>query len=111
LADANAFFQNKAVDYGALSALGTSTLQLDISLTITEAAAGGYDFGMPARLAAPAVPVPRPTMEMASIRPTPPRELAVPVAWAAMAAVVLGPGGARAPAAKAALERRPPTRR
>jgi len=46
LADANAFFQNKAVDYGALSALGTSTLQLDISLTITEAAAGGYDFGM-----------------------------------------------------------------
>jgi hypothetical protein len=43
---ANAFFQNKAVDYGALSTLGTSTLQLDISLSITEAAAGGYDFGM-----------------------------------------------------------------
>jgi hypothetical protein len=41
--DANNFFQNNAVDYGALS--GTS-LQLDISLSITEAAAGGYDFGM-----------------------------------------------------------------
>jgi hypothetical protein len=44
--DANNFFQNQAVDYGALSALGTSTLQLDISLSITESAAGGYDFGM-----------------------------------------------------------------
>ena len=43
VADANSFFQNKAVDYGALS--GTS-LQLDISLSITETAAGGYDFGM-----------------------------------------------------------------
>ena len=41
--DANNFFQNKAVDYGALS--GTS-LTLDISLSITESAAGGYDFGM-----------------------------------------------------------------
>jgi hypothetical protein len=41
--DANNFFQNNAVDFGALS--GTS-LQLDISLSITEAAAGGYDFGM-----------------------------------------------------------------
>jgi hypothetical protein len=43
VADANNFFQNKAVDFGALS--GTS-LQLDISLSITESAAGGYDFGM-----------------------------------------------------------------
>ena len=41
--DGNNFFQNHAVDYGALS--GTS-LQLDISLSITESAAGGYDFGM-----------------------------------------------------------------
>jgi hypothetical protein len=41
---ANAFFQNNAVDYGALS--GTS-LQLDISLSITESAtSNGYDFGM-----------------------------------------------------------------
>jgi hypothetical protein len=39
---ANAFFNNNAVDYGALS--GTS-LQLDISLSITESM-GGYDFGM-----------------------------------------------------------------
>jgi hypothetical protein len=46
VAAANAFFQNHAVDYGALSALGTSTLQLDISLSITEAAAGSYNFGM-----------------------------------------------------------------
>jgi hypothetical protein len=46
VAAANAFFRNNAVDYGALSALGTSTLQLDISLEITESAAGGYDFGM-----------------------------------------------------------------
>jgi len=50
VADADNYFNNgglgNAVDYGALSALGTSTLQLDISLTITEAAAGGYDFGM-----------------------------------------------------------------
>jgi hypothetical protein len=58
LTAANAFFQNSAFDYGALS--GTS-LQLDISLSITESAAGGYDFGMligdppPAR---PAVPSP-----------------------------------------------------
>jgi hypothetical protein len=37
------FFQNNAVDFGALS--GTS-LTLDISLSITESAAGGYDFGM-----------------------------------------------------------------
>jgi hypothetical protein len=43
VAAANAFFQNNAHDYGALS--GTS-LQLDISLSITESAAGGYDFGM-----------------------------------------------------------------
>jgi hypothetical protein len=43
VAAANTFFQNQAVDYGALS--GTS-LQLDISLSITETAAGGYDFGM-----------------------------------------------------------------
>jgi hypothetical protein len=43
VADANTFFQNHAVDYGALT--GTS-LQLDISLAITETAAGGYDFGM-----------------------------------------------------------------
>jgi hypothetical protein len=40
---ANAFFQNNAHDYGALS--GTS-LTLDISLSITESGAGGYDFGM-----------------------------------------------------------------
>jgi hypothetical protein len=44
---ANAFFQDHAVDYGALSG---STLQLDISLSITESSAaspgGGYDFGM-----------------------------------------------------------------
>jgi hypothetical protein len=46
VAAANAFFQNNAVDYGALSTLGTSTLQLNISLSITEQAAGGYDFGM-----------------------------------------------------------------
>ena len=43
VAAANAFFQNQAVDYGALSG---SSLQLDISLSITESAAGGYDFGM-----------------------------------------------------------------
>jgi hypothetical protein len=47
VAAANAFFNNgglgNAVDYGALS--GTS-LQLDISLSITESAAGGYSFGM-----------------------------------------------------------------
>jgi hypothetical protein len=43
VAAANAFFKNNAVDYGALT--GTS-LQLDISLSITESAAGGYDFGM-----------------------------------------------------------------
>jgi hypothetical protein len=43
VAAANTFFQNHAVDYGALS--GTS-LTLDISLSITESAAGGYDFGM-----------------------------------------------------------------
>jgi hypothetical protein len=46
VADANSFFQNHAVDYGALGGLGTSTLQLDISLSITESATGGYDFGM-----------------------------------------------------------------
>jgi hypothetical protein len=50
VADADAYFNNgglgNAVDYGTLSTLGTSTLQLDISLTITEATAGGYDFGM-----------------------------------------------------------------
>jgi hypothetical protein len=40
---ASAFFQNNAVDYGPLS--GTS-LQLDVSLSVTESAAGGYDFGM-----------------------------------------------------------------
>jgi hypothetical protein len=41
---ANAFFQNNAINYGALS--GTS-LQLDISLSITESAtSNGYDFGM-----------------------------------------------------------------
>jgi hypothetical protein len=43
VAAANAFFQNNAHDYGALSG---SSLQLDISLSITESAAGGYDFGM-----------------------------------------------------------------
>jgi hypothetical protein len=47
VAAANAFFQDKAVDYGLLSG---SSLQLDISLSITESAAsgagGGYDFGM-----------------------------------------------------------------
>jgi hypothetical protein len=43
LGQANLFFQNHAVDFGALS--GTS-LTLDISLSITESAAGGYDFGM-----------------------------------------------------------------
>jgi hypothetical protein len=43
VADANNFLQNNAHDYGPLS--GTS-LQLDISLSITESAAGGYDFGM-----------------------------------------------------------------
>jgi hypothetical protein len=47
VAAANSFFNNSgngnAVDYGALS--GTS-LQLDISLSITDSAAGGYDFGM-----------------------------------------------------------------
>ena len=42
-AAANVFFQDKAVDYGALSG---ASLQLDISLSITESAAGGYDFGM-----------------------------------------------------------------
>ena len=44
---ANAFFNNgglgDAIDLGQLS--GTS-LQLDISLSITESEAGGYDFGM-----------------------------------------------------------------
>jgi hypothetical protein len=46
VASANSFFQNNAVDYGALSGSGTS-LQLDISLLITESAAtNGYDFGM-----------------------------------------------------------------
>ena len=48
---ADAFFNNggsgHAIDYGALSG---STLQLDISLSITESSAattgGGYDFGM-----------------------------------------------------------------
>jgi hypothetical protein len=43
VAAANTFFQDHAKDYGLLS--GTS-LQLDISLSITESAAGGYDFGM-----------------------------------------------------------------
>ena len=43
VAAANAFFQNHAVDYGALS--GTS-LKLDVSLSITESTVGGYDFGM-----------------------------------------------------------------
>lgn len=47
VAAANNYFNNgglgNAVDYGALS--GTS-LQLDISLSITESAVGGYDFGM-----------------------------------------------------------------
>jgi hypothetical protein len=43
VAQANAFFKNNAVDYGALS--GTS-LQLDVSLSITESTVGGYDFGM-----------------------------------------------------------------
>jgi hypothetical protein len=47
VAGANAFFQNQAVDYGALSG---STLQLHVSLSITESSAagagGGYDFGM-----------------------------------------------------------------
>jgi hypothetical protein len=43
VATANSYFQNHAVDFGALS--GTS-LQLDITLTIAESAAGGYDFGM-----------------------------------------------------------------
>jgi hypothetical protein len=43
VAAANAYFRNDAVDYGALSG---SSLQLDISLSITEQAAGGYDFGM-----------------------------------------------------------------
>ena len=42
-AAANVFFQDMAVDYGALSG---ASLQLDISLSITESAAGGYDFGM-----------------------------------------------------------------
>jgi hypothetical protein len=42
VAAANAFFRNDAQDYGALS--GTS-LQLDISLSITESG-GGYDFGL-----------------------------------------------------------------
>ena len=43
---ANAFFRNNAHDYGDLNLLGSSTLTLDISLSITESAAGGYDFGM-----------------------------------------------------------------
>jgi hypothetical protein len=43
VAAANAYFHNDAVDYGALTG---SSLQLDISLSITEVAAGGYDFGM-----------------------------------------------------------------
>jgi hypothetical protein len=43
VAAANAFFKNNAVDYGALTGI---SLQLDISLSITESAAGGYDFGM-----------------------------------------------------------------
>jgi hypothetical protein len=43
VAAADAFFKNNAHDYGALSG---SSLQLDISLSITESAAGGYDFGM-----------------------------------------------------------------
>jgi hypothetical protein len=47
VAAADAFFNNgglgNAVDYGKLS--GTS-LQLDISLSITEAASGGYTFGL-----------------------------------------------------------------
>jgi hypothetical protein len=45
VAAANAFFQNHAVDYGALGPL-TPQLQLNISLSITESAAGGYVFGM-----------------------------------------------------------------
>jgi hypothetical protein len=43
---ANAFFRNNAHDYGDLNLLGSTTLTLDISLSITESAAGGYDFGM-----------------------------------------------------------------
>jgi hypothetical protein len=47
VAGANAFFNNSgkgsAVDYGQLSG---SSLTLDISLSITESAGGGYDFGM-----------------------------------------------------------------
>jgi hypothetical protein len=47
VAAADAFFKNNFVDYGALGAGGwTTPLQLDISLSITESAAGGYDFGM-----------------------------------------------------------------
>jgi hypothetical protein len=55
VADANNFFQNNAHDYAALS--GTS-LQLDISLSITESAAGGYDFGMLIGDPPPAPPTP-----------------------------------------------------
>jgi hypothetical protein len=47
VAAANTFFQDNTHDYGALSG---SSLQLDISLSITESSAagagGGYDFGM-----------------------------------------------------------------
>jgi hypothetical protein len=47
VAQANAFFNNgglgNAVDCGKLSG---ASLQLDISLSITEAASGGYDFGL-----------------------------------------------------------------
>ena len=43
VAAANSFFQNHAVDFGALSG---PSLTLDISLSITESAASGYDFGM-----------------------------------------------------------------
>jgi hypothetical protein len=48
VAAANTFFTNDAVDYGSL--VGKTSLQLDISLSITESSAagagGGYDFGM-----------------------------------------------------------------
>ena len=42
---ATTYFTNDALDLGALSGYG-STLTLDISLSITEAQAGGFDFGL-----------------------------------------------------------------
>ena len=42
---ATTYFTNDALDLGPLSGYG-STLKLDISLSITEAQIGGFDFGM-----------------------------------------------------------------